>query len=325
MAIDIVKIEPHKVSRDLKGYAIAIYGDPKTGKTTIGTQFPRSLLIAFEKGYSAIPGVRAAPIDTWPDMLRIMNQLQTDEAKAEYETIVIDTADLAYDAVEAYICNLHGVDAIGDLPYGKGYSESAKAFDKVLQKIRKLGYGIVLISHAQDRVITDEQGKEFNKITPTLANTPRKIVNRFVDIIGYAKTVEVPEQGEKTYLFMRGTIRFEAGSRFPYTPNKIEFSYENLVKAIADAIDKQAEQDADSVTDEKKELLNDSPLNWEETLEKFKNATQRLITSDPNNKKKIQVEVEEILGRGRRVSDLDPTSKNADTVELIIENLNKLG
>lgn len=31
MAIDILNIEPHKISRDLKGYTILFYGQPKTG------------------------------------------------------------------------------------------------------------------------------------------------------------------------------------------------------------------------------------------------------------------------------------------------------
>ncbi len=46
MAIDIMGIEPHKVSRDLKGYSILIYGDPKTGKTSTAAKFPNSLLLA---------------------------------------------------------------------------------------------------------------------------------------------------------------------------------------------------------------------------------------------------------------------------------------
>ena len=62
------------------------------------------------------------------------------------------------------------------------------------------------------------------------------------DIIGYSRQIDT-EAGLKTFLFMRGTPRFEAGSRFKYTPDRIEFTYQNLVDAIADAIDKQAEED----------------------------------------------------------------------------------
>lgn len=50
MAIDLINIEPHKVSRDLSGYITYIYGEPKTGKTTLATQMPNSLVLAFERG-----------------------------------------------------------------------------------------------------------------------------------------------------------------------------------------------------------------------------------------------------------------------------------
>ena len=35
MDIDLLGLEPHKVSRDLRGYSVFFYGEPKSGKTTI--------------------------------------------------------------------------------------------------------------------------------------------------------------------------------------------------------------------------------------------------------------------------------------------------
>jgi len=59
MAINLLALEPHKVSRDLSGYITYIYGPPKSGKTTLGSQMPKPLLLAFERGYNAIPGIIA--------------------------------------------------------------------------------------------------------------------------------------------------------------------------------------------------------------------------------------------------------------------------
>ena len=67
MAIDIFNIQPHQVSYNLKGYSVFFYGDPKTGKTTTAARFPHSLLLAFEKGYMAIPGIMAQPINNWAE------------------------------------------------------------------------------------------------------------------------------------------------------------------------------------------------------------------------------------------------------------------
>lgn len=59
MGINLLGIQPHKVSTDPSGYIIFIYGQAKVGKTTFATQMPKHLLLAFEKGYNALPGVIA--------------------------------------------------------------------------------------------------------------------------------------------------------------------------------------------------------------------------------------------------------------------------
>lgn len=65
MAINLLNIEPHVVSRDLGGYITFLYGGYKTGKTTLATQMDGALLLAFEQGYNALPGVMAQDITTW--------------------------------------------------------------------------------------------------------------------------------------------------------------------------------------------------------------------------------------------------------------------
>lgn len=46
MEIDLLNIQPHKVSRDMRGYSVFFFGDAKTGKTTAASKFPNSLLLA---------------------------------------------------------------------------------------------------------------------------------------------------------------------------------------------------------------------------------------------------------------------------------------
>ena len=91
--INLLNIQPHQVSRDMRGYSIFFYGEPKSGKTTIATKFPRHLLLAFEKGYNAIPGAMAQPINSWSEFKKVLRQLKDARAKEMFETIIIDTAD----------------------------------------------------------------------------------------------------------------------------------------------------------------------------------------------------------------------------------------
>ena len=326
LVIDILSIQPHKVSKNLKGYTILIYGEPKSGKTTIASRFPKALLLAFEKGYSALPGIKAQPMNTWADMFRVMKQLKTEEAKEVYETIIIDTGDLAYEACERHVCGIHGVEKIGDIAYGAGYAEAGKLFDSVLQDLAKLGYGVVVISHSDDKTIKDESGEEYQRIQPTLPRTARKVVNRFCDIIGYSRIVKkIEDDGtevEKTFLYMRATVRFEAGSRFKYTPNYIEFTYENLVNAIAQAVEKQAEENESSVTDEKSTMYETDPKKYEEVTNRFVEITSTLMEQDPKNQKEIEKVIEKYIGKGKRVSELN--DKNTEIIDVINTELNNL-
>lgn len=302
---------------------------PKSGKTTIASKFPNALLLAFEKGYNALAGVMAQPINSWAEFIKVQRQLKDDKVKEKFSTIIIDTADIAYSYCEKYICANNGVSTIADIGYGKGYALVGNEFDEKLRSIVQMGYGIVLISHATDKVFKDEAGQEYNKIVPTLDKRSNNIVARMADIIGYSRAVTDSEGNDKTLLFMRGTPRFEAGSRFKYTPDYIEFTYDNLVNAIADAIDKQAQEDGKDLFTDKREnnyIDTSSHLDFDELMGEFNN----LITKFSENEEKmatyyaprITQVIDTYLGKGKKVNEM-----NRDQVEqlaLIIDDLKSL-
>lgn len=85
--INLLNLQPHKVSRDMRGYSVLFYGEPKSGKTTIASKFPQSLLLAFEKGYNALAGVKAQPINSWAEFLKVLRQLKDEKVKEIFETV----------------------------------------------------------------------------------------------------------------------------------------------------------------------------------------------------------------------------------------------
>lgn len=323
--MSLLDLQPHKVSRDLRGYSVLFYGEVKSGKTTTASKFPNALLLAFEKGYSALPGVFAKPMHNWSDFIKTLRELKDPAVKEKFETIVIDTADIAYEYVEEYICNINGVSSIADMPFGKGYTDSGKEFDSKLRQIVQMGYGLVLISHSQDKTFQNEDGTEYNKIVPTLSNKARLIASRLCDIIGYSRQVETPN-GLETFLFMRGTPRFEAGSRFPYTSDKIQFSYKNLVEDIAQAIDKQAEEDnGEYITDERKNLYNDEApeLDFDALMKGFEEVTGWMIEESPEYfAPRITEVVEQHLGQGKKATEC--SRSQAMLLDLIVSELQNI-
>ena len=130
MAINLLGIQPHKVSKDLSGYITFIYGPAKVGKTTLATQMPSALLLAFERGYNAIPGVMAQDVNTWGEMKQIYRELKKPEVQEVYKTIVVDTVDIAADLCQKYICNQLGIDNMGDGGWGtNSWSKYKKEFE----------------------------------------------------------------------------------------------------------------------------------------------------------------------------------------------------
>ena len=324
----LLDIKPHQVSRDLRGYSVFLYGAPKTGKTTIACQFPGALLLAFEKGYATIAGAMVYPVNSWSEFKKLFVEFKDPAVKERYQTVVIDTADIAYSYCEKYICTResdakHSYQNVADIPYGKGYSMAMDEFDECIRKILQLGYGLVIISHDQDKTMKNENGEEYNQIVPTLDKRARLVCERTCDIIGYCREVEDQEGHKTVRMFMRETSRYVAGSRFKYTPDSIELSYDNLVKAIADAIDEQERVSKGSTTDTYSSLhTDDIEYDFPALMKEVQQTVGALMSGHPEMEHKIVSIVDKHLGKGKKVSDCTPDQ--AALVDLILYDLKHL-
>lgn len=277
----------------------------------------------------------AQPINSWSEFRQVLRQLKTDEAKTRFETIIIDTADIAYDYCTKYVCSNNNVDSVSDIPFGKGYGLIEKEFDECLRQIVQYGYGLVVISHETDKTFTDESGKQYNKIVPTLDKRANNVLARMCDIIGYTRSVPDENGSEKVVMFMRGTSRYEAGSRFKYTPDYIDLSYANLVKAIGDALDKQVEEDgADLFTDKRENVHLDttSELDFDALIAEFGSIIANIpgssdIKQESDEGKKfaeywqprITQTIERYLGKGKKIKDA--TRDQVEAIDLIVTEL----
>jgi hypothetical protein len=140
------------------------------------------------------------------------------------------------------------VQKIGDIAWGGGYVACKKEFESSIRRITQLGYGVVLIAHSASRVEKTADGSDIEIISPDLPKRAAEVCNGIVDIIGYIGNEWV--NGErKRWLYTRETPTLFAGSRFKYMPDKIPFGYDELVNAIAEAIEMAEKRDGAIVTD----------------------------------------------------------------------------
>lgn len=320
--IDLMNLEPVKINKDLKGKYILIYGQPKIGKTTLAAQFPKNLLLAFEPGYNALNNKMVQPITKWSDFRTVLRQLERPEVQEKFDTITIDTADIAWDYCEKYICASNPSDggetpkALGDIPWGKGYDLCKKEFDTSLRKIAMLGYGLVIISHETTRTMKTESGQEYQRIMPTLAERPKLIVNRLVDIIAYLR---LSEEDGKRYIYTRGNEKFEAGSRFPYLVPKVEMTYDNLVDELYKAIEQQAHEDNTDLSEGVKgNSFFAKGREFNEVINEAKEVFTKLLNTD---KERYAVLTNEILlktfGKPMKLSEATPDQQ--ELVEIVLD------
>ena len=320
--IDIFNIEPNKISRDLKGKFILIYGEAKSGKTSFSSLFPKPLLCAFERGYNALPGVKAIDINRWTDFKKICSQLKKPEAHGIYETIIIDTVGIATDMCEKYVLAQNDVDSLSDIAWGGGWTQYKKEFENTLRELTYLGYGIVFIAHSKGKPtkMKDADGNAISCVYPDISSTGMNIVNRLVDVIAYL-SIEFDEIGNSTrYLYTRQTPYVFAGSRYKYLAEKIPFGYDQLVEAIVEAIEQQVKLDGASVTDSTNLARNYS---YDELMEEAKEIWVRL-TANNNEKNTLAILaiVKEELGHDAKISEITESQK--DILQTIVERMKEL-
>lgn len=319
MAINLLTIQPHKVSRDLSGYITYVYGAEKSGKTTFASQMPKPLILAFERGYNALPGVMAQDITTWGEMKQVFRELKKPEVQAVYKAIIVDTIDVAADRCKKYICQQNGIEDLGDLGYGKGWTKFKDEFNEVFRGLTQLGYAVFFIGHEKETMVTDPQtGAERMIIRPSLSNSTREVIAGMADIYGYAHQLRA---GENSVLTLRcGDGSIQCGCRFKYIENQIPMSYNSLVNAISAAIDKEAgEHNGEFVTDERSVIVQTTEYDYDALMNEFKDVVGQLMSSGTQNAPKITNIVEKYLGKGKKVNDTTPDQ--AEFIYLILNDI----
>lgn len=160
MMINLLDLQPNKVSVDLTQYSMVWMGDTGVGKTTTLMNFLKSLypdkqplFLEFEDRFQNIPGIMAVKIDTMPDLKSVIGQLRNPEFKKRFSCIVIDTLDKFEESCERYVLENRDAEILKDVG---GYGEGSLRFKSALRNIgviQSLGYTVHFIAqstHSKD-------------------------------------------------------------------------------------------------------------------------------------------------------------------------------
>ena len=217
---------------NLADLTVLTYGSTKIGKSTWCSHAESALFLSTEPGLNSLE-VFQMPITSWDELLAACGEIA--EGKHPFKTIVVDTIDNAYRMCTEYICRKFKVEHEADLSYGKGYSLISGEFQRVLNKLAFMPYGLFLISHSQNIEMETRTGK-YTKTVPTLPEKARKIVLGLVDMVLYCdiETTAGPDGKTVTRRVMRTkpNLNYEAGDRTGRLPEVIDLSYTKFIEAF---------------------------------------------------------------------------------------------
>ena len=196
----------------IEDYSILLYGEKKIGKTSLASKFDKAFFLMFEPGGRAL-SIFQRPVKNWLEFKKYVSLIQKDTS---FRTIVIDTVDIAYTMCAEYVCQKLVIDHLSEEEWGRGYEKARKEFYEEIDALLKTGKGVIFISHAAEKEIKTRTGDKYHRISPTMSNQARDILEGIVDIWTY-----YGYEGKQRYLWIGGDDHIGAGHRletkFRYT------------------------------------------------------------------------------------------------------------
>lgn len=337
MALDLLQITEHKVKAGVQGKMFFMYGGPKTGKTTVACSFSKPLLLAFEAGYNLIDGIKAVNVTSWIDMKNYAKQLRKPEVRAMYDTVIIDTVPLMWGQAEKFVKTQKDIEDLTDLGFGKGYRAVRDEFQDVINTLGQMGYTLIFIAHSEKKDYVDTMGVNHSGITPALDKRPKEIVSGLVDVFMFVCQEADGNGGNKPVAFLRGgkygDVEIEAGSRYKDgLPSKIDFSYEELVKAVQSA-DEAMLASGVEISNENKTILEETKEEaaapkrsfaetYKETTQVVNKIKERIANGEEELIDKLTSIIESYLGAGKKITEATPQQQ--DLVEAALAEIKEL-
>jgi hypothetical protein len=159
-----------------------ISGTDGIGKTTFGSQAPKPIFVKTEDGTNFIDVPSFPLCESYDD---IVKQLQTlIEEDHDYKTLVFDTTDWAEKLVQQKVCQNHSIKGIEALGFGKGYTEAAELYRRLLQMfdaLQKKKMHVVLLSHVAIRTFNDPEREPYDRWEMNLHKKVSSMIREWVD------------------------------------------------------------------------------------------------------------------------------------------------
>lgn len=338
---DLLNIEGNQVPTDAKSYSTFVYGYPKTGKTTFINDLygEKVLFLATERRHDAIPNAHVINIDSWAEFLKVMKLLKDSKLHEKYDAIALDTVSRFEAYCEQYVLSDLQIEDLSVAAWGKGFSAYNKELEKGLSLIEKSGYTPIFISHAKSETkkvlvseatdeekgvdgatVVKEDGKqyvEYQKTVPDIKTKFFNMINRIADNILFLD-LSVDSKGlEHRKIFYRDNLTHLAGATFRHMPETTDLSADAYSDAVKKAIESEGK---DNIVEGKREQSKGVEYDFDSIMKEIAELGKKLQKDGKADER--QKVIEEVLGKGRKVKDLDESQ--AEIASVLVDKLKEI-
>ncbi len=245
-----IKIEDSLQTQD--PFKLVIYGDNGTGKSSLMEK--HGLFYNYEDGirYLNCKQVRLVgePLEATTEASQYIFK-NAKELLKQHSCLVIDSLDFLEKTIIDSVCKEKNVSSIGDIKWGAGYqmvSNKWREFLNSMDHLRKAGFNIVFICHAQIVKINNPNLEEYDMWNLKLQKNTASYIAEWSDFLGMVCHDVFTVQQQKKFGEMkykpgtsgRRVIKFghnpsyASKSRLPL-PDEVDLNWEAFLSAVAQA------------------------------------------------------------------------------------------
>ena len=293
-----------RVSEDLRGKVIVLYGGNNVGKTLQSSKFPNPVFLPCEKGMNAINGAMVLKTTSWSDLKKNGKKLASRKftevlKQGNQITVVVDGIERIGNYVKNYLCSKYDVATVAEARNGFGaWEEYENLVWSWVDNLISLGYTVVFIGHEK---LDTKKGKYI------ITGDERAIkpIRDNADVVAYLKSNGVDDENKELHssAYLAETEDFFARRRFHEMDIYIEdFTAESLTETIIEGIKKQnIAEGYDNVTfQEQQEIYDEGDETFEDVVEEIKELFMQMKDMDATEDY-LDI-VEDHLGEGVAVS-----------------------
>jgi len=205
---------------------LLMYGPPKIGKTTMLSSLDKCLIIDTESGSNMVEG-HILNANNRKELIEILKQAREGH---EFKYIAIDTIDKVVQWAEAAVCEENSVQALADLPFGKGWGLARDKVMNTIHAFKDVCDHLIIVGHRKTAKAVVEGQATVEPESLDITGRLKNMIMSDSDAIGYV----FRDENEKLMISFKSDDALEAGSRSPHLRGKIlPFDWKNIYKKEA--------------------------------------------------------------------------------------------